>query len=155
LVLPWLELPAHAFRALESCRHAGEGPPCCPVTSSGTSSAANGRAGEQYQVKARYQVRANALLPIETRLIDVYVTRFANSQSEHKCPRTLTNLRDPPVGLYQIFLYFQSFVHGLFVLSFFRPACIAHAVATLLHDCWAVYRVNPKANPPVCIQATG
>jgi len=26
------------------------------------SSAANGRAGEQYQVKAQYQVRANALL---------------------------------------------------------------------------------------------
>ena len=62
LVLSWLELPAHAFRALVSCRHAGEGLPCCLVTSNGTSSAANGRAGEQYQVKARYQVRANALL---------------------------------------------------------------------------------------------
>ena len=62
LVLSSLELPAHAFRALKSCRHAGEGLPCCPVTSSGTSGAANGRAGEQYQVKARYQVRANALL---------------------------------------------------------------------------------------------
>jgi len=30
--------------------------------SSGTSGAANGRAGEEYQVKARYQVRANPLL---------------------------------------------------------------------------------------------
>ena len=57
-----LEPPAHAFRALEGCRHAGEGLPCCLVTSSGTSSAANGRAGEEYQVRARYQVRANALL---------------------------------------------------------------------------------------------
>ena len=32
------------------------------MTSSGTSSAANGRAGEEYQVRARYQVRATALL---------------------------------------------------------------------------------------------
>jgi len=64
LVLPSLELPAHAFRALESCRHAGEGLPCCLVTSSGTSSAANGLTGEEYQVKAQYQVRANALLSI-------------------------------------------------------------------------------------------
>ena len=65
LVLSSVELPAHAFRALENCRHAGEGLPCCPVTSSGTSGAANGRAGEQYQVKARYQVRANALLTLK------------------------------------------------------------------------------------------
>ena len=36
--------------------------PCCPVTSSGASGAATGRAGEEYQVKARYQVRANPLL---------------------------------------------------------------------------------------------
>jgi len=50
------------FRALESCRHAGAGLPCCPVTSSGTSGAANGRAGEEYQNKARYQVRANPML---------------------------------------------------------------------------------------------
>jgi len=57
-----LEPPAHAFRALESCRHAGEGLPCCLSTSSGTSSAANGRADEEYQVRARYQIRANALL---------------------------------------------------------------------------------------------
>jgi len=54
--------PAHACRALESCRHAGKGLPCCPVTSSGSSGAANGRAGEEYQVKARYQVRANPLI---------------------------------------------------------------------------------------------
>jgi len=59
-----LELPAHAFRALESCRHAGKGLPCCPVTSSGSSGAANGRAGEEYQAKARYQIRANALLTL-------------------------------------------------------------------------------------------
>jgi len=62
LVLPSLEPPAHTFRAQETCWHAGEGLPCCPVTSSGTSSAANGRAGEEYQVRARYQVRANPLL---------------------------------------------------------------------------------------------
>jgi len=62
LVLSALEPPAHTLRALESCWHAGEGLPCCPVTSSGTSGAANRRAGEEYQVKARYQVRANPLL---------------------------------------------------------------------------------------------
>jgi len=62
-----LEPPAHAFRALQSCRHAGDGLLCCLVTSSGTSSAANGRTGKEYQVKARYQDRANALLyPQET-----------------------------------------------------------------------------------------
>jgi len=33
---------------------------------SGTSSAAHGRAGEEYQVRARYQVRANALLTRES-----------------------------------------------------------------------------------------
>jgi len=58
-----LEPPAHTFRALESCWHAGKGLPCCPVTSSGTSGAASGRASEEYQVRARYQVRANPLLP--------------------------------------------------------------------------------------------
>jgi len=62
LVLPSLEPPAHTFRALESCRHAGKGLPCCPVTSRESSGAANGRAGEEYQVRARYQIRANALL---------------------------------------------------------------------------------------------
>jgi len=40
---------ANPLLALESCPHAGEGLPCCPITSSGTSGAANGRAGEQYQ----------------------------------------------------------------------------------------------------------
>jgi len=62
LVLPSLEPPAHTFRALESCWHAGDGLPCCPVTSCGWSAAANGRADEEYQVRARYQVRANLLL---------------------------------------------------------------------------------------------
>jgi len=63
LVLPSLEPPAHTFRALESCWHAGEGLPYFPVTSRGSSGAANDRAGEEYQVRARYQSRANALLP--------------------------------------------------------------------------------------------
>jgi len=63
LVLPSLEPPAHTFRALKSCWHAGEGLPYCPVTSRGSSGTANGRAGEKFQVRARYQVRANALLP--------------------------------------------------------------------------------------------
>jgi len=54
--------PRARFRALESCRQARGGLLCCLVTSSGTSSAANGRAGEEYQVRARYHVRANALL---------------------------------------------------------------------------------------------
>jgi len=62
LVLPSLEPPAHAFRALESCWHAGESLPYCPVTGRGSSCAANGRAGEEYQVKARYQIRANTFL---------------------------------------------------------------------------------------------
>jgi len=62
VVLSSREFSAHAFGALDSCRHAGEGLPCCPVTSSRASGAANGRAGEEYQVKARYQVRANPLL---------------------------------------------------------------------------------------------
>jgi len=51
LVLSSLELSAHAFQALESSRHAGEGLPCCPVTSSGSSGAVNGRAGETYKLK--------------------------------------------------------------------------------------------------------
>jgi len=71
LVLPSLEPPAHIFRALESCWHAGEGLPCCPVTSCGSSGAANGRADEEYQVRARYQVRANPLLPVLARTLAV------------------------------------------------------------------------------------
>jgi len=72
LVLPSLEPPAQTFRAQESCWHAGEGFPFCQVTSCGSSGAANGRAGEEYQVRARYQVRANPLLvdpkqPTQTR----------------------------------------------------------------------------------------
>ena len=47
------------------------GLPCCLVTSSGSSGAANGRAGEQYYVRAPYQVRAN---PLRTLL---QATRFA------------------------------------------------------------------------------
>ena len=62
MVLPSLEPPAHTFRALQSCWHAGEGLVCSPVTSRGSSGAANGRAGEEYQVRARYQVGANPLL---------------------------------------------------------------------------------------------
>jgi len=71
-VLPSLEPPAHTFRALESCWHAGEGLPCCPVTSRGSSGAAKGRAGEEYQVRARYQVRANPLL-----LLQIHSNRHA------------------------------------------------------------------------------
>ena len=40
---------------------------------------------------------------------------------------------------YKIFFYFSSFVHETSDLLFFRPACIAHIVAILLHDVWAVY----------------
>ena len=61
LVLPSLEPPAHTCRALESCRHAGEGLPYSPVTSRGSSGAANDCSGEEYQVNARYQIRASAL----------------------------------------------------------------------------------------------
>jgi len=62
LVLPSLEPPAHTFRALERCWYAWEGLPCCPVMSCGSSGATNGRADEEYQVRARYQVRASPLL---------------------------------------------------------------------------------------------
>jgi len=82
LVLSALWLPAHASRALESCRHAGEGFPCCSVTSSGTSGAAN---NEQYQVKARYQLRANALLDSDSILLSLVATRLSgNSQQQHQ-----------------------------------------------------------------------
>jgi len=57
-----LSSPRTHFEPWKAVGTQGSPPPCCPVTSSGTSSAADGRAGEQYQVKARYQVRANALL---------------------------------------------------------------------------------------------
>jgi len=55
----------------------------------------------------------------------------------------------PPVlrsslGLYKIFFYFESFVHESIVLSFSRPACIAHTVAILLHDYSAIY--DPPSN---------
>jgi len=43
----------------------GEGLPWCPVTSCGSSGAANGRADEEYQVRPRDQVRANPLLHVE------------------------------------------------------------------------------------------
>jgi len=68
LVLPSLEAAAHTFRALESCWHAREGLPCCPGTSCGSSGAANGRADEEYQVRARYQVRTNTLLVADSGL---------------------------------------------------------------------------------------
>ena len=58
---------------------------CCPVTSSGTSSAANGRAGEQYQVKARYQVRANDLLYLYRSMhISPLCHGIANSVGAHE-----------------------------------------------------------------------
>jgi len=69
--LTWYRVLTWFFLRLSSpCTHVDPwkavstrgGLPCCPVTSSGTSGPSNGRAGEQYQVKARYQVRANALL---------------------------------------------------------------------------------------------
>jgi len=66
LVLPSLEPLVHTARALESCWHAEEGLPCCPVTSRGSSGAANGRAGEEYQVRVRYQLRAKPLLQTHT-----------------------------------------------------------------------------------------
>jgi len=72
-VLSSLELSAHAFQALDISRHAGEGLPCCPVMSSGSSSAVNGRAGEEYQVKARYQVRANPLLLSQQKMTGVRI----------------------------------------------------------------------------------
>jgi len=40
-------------------------------------------------------------------------------------------------------------VDGSIVLSFFRPACIAHTVAILLHDYWAIY--DPPSTPLVYV----
>jgi len=37
-----------------------------------------------------------------------------------------------------VFVYFCSFVHESIVLSFSRPACIAHTVAIPLHGFWAI-----------------
>jgi len=54
------------------------------------------------------------------------------------------------LGLYKIFFYFLSCVHESTILSFFRrfrPACVAHTVAILLHGYWAIYappRVSPR-----------
>ena len=42
-------------------------------------------------------------------------------------------------GLYKIFFFFESFVHKSIVLSFLPPICIAHSVATLLHDYLAIH----------------
>jgi len=42
------------------------------------------------------------------------------------------------IGLYKIFLYFESFVHESNLLLFLPPICIAHPVAILLHNCRAV-----------------
>jgi len=74
LVLPLLKPPAHTFRALESYWHAWEGLPCCPVTSRGSSGAAHGHAGEEYQVRGRYQVRANPLLRFVSHTMHSYYT---------------------------------------------------------------------------------
>jgi len=49
------------------------------------------------------------------------------------------------LGLYKMFFYFQSFVHESIVLSFFWPACIAHTVAILLHNYWAIYDPPPTS----------
>jgi len=36
------------------------------------------------------------------------------------------------------YLYFRVVVHESIVLLFLKPACIAHTVAILLHDYWAI-----------------
>jgi len=43
------------------------------------------------------------------------------------------------LGLCNVFFYVQSFMHESIVLSFVRPACIAHIVAIRLHGYWAIY----------------
>jgi len=55
----------------------------------------------------------------------------------------------PPslITLYQIFVYFESFVHESTVLSFLPPPCIAHTVAILLHDHCAMYAPPPHRPP--------
>jgi len=46
-------------------------------------------------------------------------------------PDILSRLR---VGLYQVFVSHEAAVHESIILSFFRPACIAHTIVILLHD---------------------
>jgi len=58
----------------------------------------------------------------------------------------------PHLGLYNIFFYFESFVHELIVLSFLPPTCIAHTFAILLHDYWAVY--HAFSTPLFCMPYT-
>jgi len=61
-----------------------------------------------------------------------------------------TCLAGPPmVGLYNIFFYFEAFVHESIILSFPPPTCIGHTVATVMYDQWAVYE-PPSDLPFVC-----
>jgi len=64
--LTWYSLrlspPRTHFEPCKAVGTRGGGLPYCPVTSRGSSGAPNDRAGEEYQVRARYQIRANALL---------------------------------------------------------------------------------------------
>jgi len=78
-------ITAHTHSKGFALTHAGEGLPCCPVPSSATSGAANGRAGEEYQVKARYQVRANPLLHM---YICIYIRLLAPAAARGRRPPT-------------------------------------------------------------------
>jgi len=53
------------------------------------------------------------------------------------------------LGLYKILFNFEAVVQESTILSFPPPTCIAHTVAILLHDYWAVYDF-PSGLPFVC-----
>ena len=160
LVLPSVDPPL-TLRALESCRHAGEGLPCCPVTSSGSSSAANGRAGEEYQVRALYHVRADPLLltfstvPPQVRMhILGCGCPLKRMQDVVDAMRVLSQPQAGEGGrcaLYKIFVCFTAFVHKRIVPFLPLFIGIAHTIAIILPT--PLRNVRPPP-PPLCMPYT-
>ena len=63
----------------------------CPVTSRGSSGVANDRAGDEYQVRARYQIRANALLDM---FLSSFLVHFAFAAKTRTFHRTVAVSRN-------------------------------------------------------------
>jgi len=185
----------------------GEGLPCVPVTSSGSSGAANGRAGKLFQVRAPYRVGADpddemltpprappppfntaadtahsahstqsalrphrATLRVEDKPPQTRrphsiglcsplsegpdpgtAQRHVNAGSPfYRFARVITQVGAPcQVGLYKIFVDFESVVHESTILTFRPPARIAIPGAMLLHAYWTVFG-PPFDFPFVC-----
>jgi len=58
-------------------------------------------------------------------------------------------VHDTQIGLYKIFVYFETVVHESPILSFPPPTCIAYPGTTPLHAHWTVYN-SPSHLPCVC-----